>query len=92
MFLNKHWQNYKFLGWTYDNIYNIDISDHPDLDQLILHLQNAFTGKFALCISPALKSGTYKWQETRFLAACQYPWATRYLVSCKEHYIKSNNL
>ncbi len=31
----------------------IDTSDHLDLDQLILYLQNAFTGKFA----PMLKSG-----------------------------------
>ncbi len=31
MFLNKQWQ-YKFLRWTIWR-YNIDISDHPDLDQ-----------------------------------------------------------
>ncbi len=58
----------------------------------ILYLQNAFTGKSASFISPASKSGTYKCQKTRFLAAYQYPWTTGYLVSCKEHYIESSNL
>ncbi len=55
------------------SVYNIDISDHPDLDQPILYLQNAFTVKFALCISPASISGKYKCQETQYLAAYQYP-------------------
>ncbi len=95
MFFNKHWQRlYKFLAWMIwqYTVHNIYISDHPDLDQPILYLQNAFTGKFALCISPALKSGTYECQETWFLAAYQYPWTTESLVRCKEHYIESNNL
>jgi len=36
------------------------------------------------------KSGKHKCQATRFLAACQYPWITGSLVSCKELYIESN--
>jgi len=39
-------------------------------------------------ISPVSKSGKQKCQATRFLAACQYPWITGSLVSCKEHYIE----
>jgi len=61
------------------NIYNTDISDHPNLDLPILYLYKAFTGKFALCLGlyiAFISPGKHKCQATRFLAACQYPWIT----------------
>ncbi len=62
--------NWKFFDWNDMTIlYNIDISDQ-------------LTGKFALCISLALKLDTYKLQETRFLAAYQY-WTTGSLIGWK---------
>ncbi len=80
---------YVFLAGWYDDLYNTDISDHPDLDQPILYLQNAFTGKFALCISPHVKTRHIWMSENTISDFISISWTTGYLVSCKEHYILS---